>query len=309
MHAHHGRRWRWIGFALGLAVAACDLGIALALEMDFVVSGRDATGWVAAYLAGTFGALGYLIGWLVEARGRERRAASTLDAVRARLAQHEKLATLGVLSATIAHEVRTPLAIIRSSVQSLAEGLDPDDAEAAEACGFAIAEIDRLTRVTTAQLSFARPLVPSPRAVPVGELFEHCALLARRVLAERSLRLARELPDGLPALRVDPDLTLQLVLGLLVNAAAAAPAGSDVTLAARPAGETVELSVADAGPGVPAEAREQIFEPFFTTRAEGTGLGLSVARRIARAHGGELEVGERPGGGARFAVRLPAVSA
>jgi two-component system NtrC family sensor kinase len=99
-----------------------------------------------------------------------------------------------------------------------------------------------------------------------------------------------------------------VLLGLLANAAAAAPSGGEVGLAAAASDGAVELAVADSGPGVPPELRARIFEPFFTTRPRGTGLGLAVARQIVEAHGGRIEVGERAGGGARFTVRLPAAA-
>jgi signal transduction histidine kinase len=97
-----------------------------------------------------------------------------------------------------------------------------------------------------------------------------------------------------------------VLLGLIGNAAAVVPAGGEIVLeaASEPAG--VAFAVADSGPGVPLALRERIFEPFFTTRPAGTGLGLAVAREIVRAHAGSIEVGERPGGGARFVVHLPA---
>jgi two-component system NtrC family sensor kinase len=94
-------------------------------------------------------------------------------------------------------------------------------------------------------------------------------------------------------------------VGILANAAQAAPAGGEVTVTARAADGAVALAVADDGPGVQAEIRGRIFEPFFTTRARGTGLGLAVARQIVEAHGGRIEVGDREGGGARFTLTLP----
>jgi signal transduction histidine kinase len=97
-----------------------------------------------------------------------------------------------------------------------------------------------------------------------------------------------------------------VLLGLLANATEAVPAGGEVALQARAVDGAVEIDVADSGPGIPPELRERIFEPFFTTRTRGTGLGLAIARQIVEAHVGRIEVGDRPGGGARFTVRLPA---
>ena len=146
------------------------------------------------------------------------------------------------------------------------------------------------------------------RAVSVHELFDRALLLAREGLDGKALRVQRDEPAALPAVRADGDLICQVLLGLLANAAEAAPSGGEVALAAAAADGAVEIAVADSGPGVPPELRARIFEPFFTTRPHGTGLGLAVARHIVEAHGGRIEVGERTGGGARFTLRLPAAA-
>ncbi len=142
----------------------------------------------------------------------------------------------------------------------------------------------------------------------VHQLFDRALLLAREELDGKALRVRRDEPAALPEVRADGDLICQVLLGLLANAAAAAPSGGEVALAAAAADGAVEIAVADSGPGVPVELRARIFEPFFTTRPHGTGLGLAVARHIVEAHGGRIEVGERTGGGARFTLRLPAAA-
>ena len=306
-------RARWWGLVAGISLGAVDTTLMSALGVTFTMNGRP-VGWlVALFFGSSFALLGFLIGWVVDGRRRDRRAAAVIrsqmeaiNAARARLVQSEKLAALGQLSATIAHEVRNPLAVIRSAAQSLAETLPADDAEAGRACSFIAAEIDRLTSVTGSLLAFARPLAVRERPVTVRALFDGAALLAADDLRAKDVRLARSEPAGLPPVQADEDLIRQVLLGLLANAATAVPRGGAVTLAARAVDGAVELDVADTGPGVPRDLRARIFEPFFTTRPHGTGLGLAVARHIVEAHGGRIEVGDGADGGARFTIRLRA---
>ena len=306
------RRVRWWGAAGGALLGAIDITSLVWLGVTFEMNGRDVTLLVAAFFGSSFTLLGYLVGWAVEARRRQQDAAAliraqseAIGAARARVAQSEKLAALGQLAAAIAHEVRNPLAVIRSAAQGLAEARTPADAEAERASAFIMAEIDRLANIVNSLLAFARPLHVEPRSVSPGELFDRAVLLAADELTAKQVRLARDESPALPPAWADPDLLCQVLLGLLANAAEAVPAGGEITLGARVSDGAVELAVTDSGPGVPRELRDRIFEPFFTTRPRGTGLGLAVAKEIVEAHGGRIVVGERPGGGARFIVRLP----
>jgi signal transduction histidine kinase len=304
---------RWWGLLAGMLLAACDTLAVRALGITFAVNDRDATLLVGVFFGTSFALLGFLVGYVVEGRRRDREAAAlireqveTIAAARARLAQSEKLATLGQLASAIAHEVRNPLAVIRSAAQGIAESAPGTDAATRRACGFIADEIDRLSSVVTSLLAFARPPQLQARAVPVAELLERAAALSREELDARAVRLVRDAGGDLPALHADPDLVCQVLIGLLSNAAEAAGPGGEVRLEVGVAGGGVEIGVADSGAGVPADLRERVFEPFFTTRARGTGLGLAVARQIVEAHGGQIAVGDRPGGGARFSIRLPA---
>lgn len=306
---------RWTGLVGGLLFAVADTLAASAFGFRFEIGGRDATTLVALWFGSSFAAFGFAVGYAIEIRRRDRAAGAiiqaqqdALAATRVRLAQHEKLAALGQLASSIAHEVRNPLAVIRSAAQGLQEDAAADDARTRRACDFVVAEIDRLSSVVSSLLAFARPLQPALRPVAVDEVVDRALALAGEELRGRGVRVERDAAAGLPALRVDPDLVCQLLLGLLSNAGEAAGETGVVSIAARTQGDAVELEVADSGPGVPAELRERVFEPFFTTRQRGTGLGLAVARQIAEAHGGAIGVGERAGGGARFVVRLPAAA-
>src|SRR6059058_2992878 len=309
-------RARWWGAAAGIVLAVLDTLTISALGVRFEMNGHDVSPLlVGVWFGSSFALLGFLAGYVVEGRRRDRRQAEVIRAqsvaiaaTRARLAQTEKLAALGQLAAAVAHEVRSPLAVIRSAAQGLAESLPRDDEEARRAYSFITAEIDRLGNVVNSLLAFTRPLRVEARPVSVHQLFDRALLLAREELDGKALRVRRDEPTALPEVRADGDLICQVLLGLLANAAEAAPSGGEVALAAAAADGTVEIAVADSGPGVPPELRARIFEPFFTTRPHGTGLGLAVARHIVEAHGGRIEVGERTGGGARFTLRLPAAA-
>ena len=307
------RRYRWWGLAGGILWAVTDTLLAVALGISFEVNGQDATLLTGVFFGSSFALLGWLVGYALDARQRDRAAAAiiqeqsdALTTTRARLAQSEKLAALGQLATAIAHEVRNPLAVMRSAAQGLLEGPGPVDDEIRRASGFMLAEIDRLHNVVTSLLAFARPVQLRRRAVAAPELLERVELLAREEVGRTAVRLVRRPVEGHPVLFGDPDLLCQVLLGLVSNAAAAVSDGGEVVLEAEPLPGAVCLVVADSGPGVAPELRARIFEPFFTTRPKGTGLGLAVARQIVEAHEGTISVGDRPGGGARFVVRVPA---
>lgn len=307
---------RWWGLAGGALLGALDTATLSLLGVRIEVNGGDATLPVGLFFGSSFALLGFLVGYLVEARRRDRVAqavirsqAEAMATTRTRLAQSEKLAALGLLATAIAHEVRNPLAVIRSAAQGVGETPVPDWAEAQRASAFITAEIDRLTSVVSSLLAFARPPQLERRPVAVGELFDRTLALAADDLDTRGLRVERRDGNELPAIAGDADLLCQVLLGLLANAAEAVEPGGGIWLEARPVESGVELVVADSGPGVPAELRGRIFEPFFTTRSRGTGLGLAVARQIVDAHGGQLAVDDRPGGGARFRMQLPRATA
>ena len=158
-------RARWWGAAAGIVLAVADTLTITALGVRFELNGHPAGALVTAWFGSSWTLLGFLIGYVVEGRRRDRRQAETIRAqteaiaaTRARLAQSERLAALGQLAAAVAHEVRSPLAVIRSAAQGLAESMPKGDAETERAYGFITAEIDRLGNVVSSLLAFARPL-------------------------------------------------------------------------------------------------------------------------------------------------------
>ncbi len=308
------RRERWIYAFAAFLVGVFDTTVASLLGVEFTLGGRDVSMLVGIYVELSFAAFGYLIGLLVEMRRAEKLtaqasadAAAELEAMRSRLAQTEKLASLGQLAGTLAHEVRNPLAIVRSSVQNLAEAIDRADDQNQQTCRFILEEIDRLSHVVTSLVGFARPLQLERSSVNAAQLVQRTGQLAAPLLREHRVELQVDSEDDSAVIEVDSDLLCQVLLGLLTNAAQASPHQGLVALGAHRDDGAVELTVTDQGPGIPAELRDKIFDPFFTTRKDGSGLGLAVARQIVEAHGGTLTVAEYDRPGARFTIRLETV--
>lgn len=300
-------RWPWLGALGGALGGALDFALFHWLAPDM---GR----WNTWALAGVFllnmAALGFLLGHLYLARGRAQRDAVTIRAQLEALershhaaAQAEKLAALGRVAAGIAHEVRNPLGVIRSSASLIEEDLTEGQTEAKRACQFVVEEIDRMDRLVGGLLLFARPSPPRRGALHLRETVERTLQLCSSALSRR-VAIASEVTPELPEIEGDPALIQQLLFGLVLNAAEAG--ARHVTLRAGQQGTNLIVDVLDDGPGVPADQAELIFEPFYTTKDSGTGLGLPTAARIATSHGGSLTLRECSPG-ACFRLSLPAL--
>ncbi len=223
-----------------------------------------------------------------------------------RIAQSERLAALGRMAATVAHEVKNPLSAIKSIAQVLRED-DYLKREYARDLELIVGETDRLSRSVTQMLSFARtaPQADEPRRA--GELLDSVQLLFQKEAAARGVSLKADFGardeelDGAAAASLRDALT-----NLLLNALHATPTGGRVSLSAVAEGGRLTVSVADTGPGVAPDQRERIWEPFYTTKQRGTGLGLAIVRKRIEEVGGHARLApSRPGEGARFELTLP----
>ena len=240
---------------------------------------------------GTLGAL-VLIGvaiWLVRAELRRR----ALEGARER---ERRLASLGEMSAVLAHEIRNPLASLKGNAQLLASSLPAGEKPRAKA-ERVVDEAVRLEKLTQDLLAFVR----------TGELARADVEPARLVRDA-----AASLP-GEPQVEIDESAApstwsldgsrmREVLVNLLDNAVAAGP---PVRVRVAAQGGVLAIEVSDSGPGVPAEDRDKIFEPFFTGKTRGTGLGLAIAKRVVELHGGTIRVDDAPGGGARFRIEIP----
>jgi signal transduction histidine kinase len=231
---------------------------------------------------------------------------------RERLVQSERLAAIGRLAAQITHEIRNPLSSIGLNIELLGddvEHLPADRQEEVRAILDAVlAEVRRLAEITEGYLRFARLPAPQRTDADLGDLCAGLVAFTQGEASVRGVNVELHVEPALPAVSVDADRLRQALLNLLRNGVDAAGRGGTVRVSARARddGHDVELVVEDNGPGVPPDDRERIFSPFFTTKKEGTGLGLVVAREIAREHHGDLVVDTGALGGAAFILRLPA---
>ncbi|MCG3149502.1 MAG: Adaptive-response sensory-kinase SasA [Verrucomicrobiae bacterium] len=226
-----------------------------------------------------------------------------------------KLIELGTIAAGVAHEIRNPLASIRTFAQLLPDQIDDPEFKQ-EFSKLVLKDVDRITKVVESMLAFARPAQVTIAEHKATDLVEEAVLLVQARLKSKRIELSREFHEE-PLLRVDRQQILQVLVNLLSNAADALPEQGKIRVATgvkmlesveqagNGADRYVVIEVADNGPGIPPLLRNRIFDPFFTTKKEGTGLGLSISQKIARDHGGIITVSSVEGKGTTFQVNLP----
>ncbi len=226
------------------------------------------------------------------------------------LSAKERLAALGQLSGTIAHELGNPLNAISGHVQLLAR--DPAcPAEMKDELAVIEGEVRRMTGIIRRFLDSARALAPAARPVDVGALVDEALSLTLSAEARSRLSVSRELSPEAGAATLDPALVRHVLTNFISNAVDAMPSGGRLLVRARRNGGELALTVEDTGPGLSPGERKRIFEPFYTTkpRGKGTGLGLAICREIASALRGRIEVESTPGEGSAFTLFLPAPGA
>ncbi|MCC6746235.1 MAG: HAMP domain-containing protein [Deltaproteobacteria bacterium] len=235
-----------------------------------------------------------------------------------RLRQSEKLATIGQLSAEIAHEVGTPLNVIGGRARAL-ERKAEQPAEVLKNAKIIADQASRITKIIQQMLDVARARAPRRGSVDLARVLDDALAFLEYQIQRAGIEVQRELPPGLPPVMGDADGLQQVVLNLLVNAIQAMPGGGTLTvrctldhrrksgLDLAPPQRYLQVLVADSGPGIPEETRAQIFEPFYSTKpqGEGTGLGLTVVHGIVKEHDGWVEVETAQPHGAAFRVYLP----
>src|SRR5438105_12003289 len=242
---------------------------------------------------------------------RKNRALEELNellvAARRDLTAQERLAALGQLAGTIAHELGNPLNAVSGHVQLLARRTDlPEPARAQ--VQIVNGEVQRMAEVIRRFLDQTRGFTPAAETVQMQPLVDEALDLTLGTEARAKIQVQREVLDGASVVRTDPGLVRHLLTNLVANAVDAMPNGGKLEVQARRDGPEVVLRVADTGTGMGPEVKRRIFEPFFTTKAAGmgTGLGLAICKEIARALKGRIDVESEPGRGSIFTVRFPA---
>ena len=243
-----------------------------------------------------------MTGQLVQTRQR------MADANR-RLVQHEKLASIGRMAATIAHEIRNPLTSVKLNIQKVAE--EEGLAEMVQAhLGLSLEGIDQIERFIKELLNFTRVQELSLERWPVDLVVDESLKIIRGTLDQKRIAVERACAPGLPAVMADADKLRQVFLNILRNAQEALEPGGAIRIACDTVDEggraLVRIRISDDGPGIPEKDRPNVFEPFYTTKPSGFGLGLANARKIVEQHRGTIAVGEGAGPGCEFVILIPA---
>jgi len=219
------------------------------------------------------------------------------------LVQAEKLAAVGRMTASIAHEVNNPLQSVRSCLHLVAREDAPPEMRQ-KYLELTVQEVERLQNTVRRALEFYRPSQEF-RPVQVLDVLEHALHLMNSQLRERGIRVTTSWPPGLPPVQAISNQLEQVFINLTLNAFDAMPEGGEFNISIEQKRKWVEIFFRDTGPGIPPEIRKHIFEPFVSSKPTGSGLGLSVSYDIVTAHNGELDYLPAQGPGACFRIRLP----
>jgi signal transduction histidine kinase len=239
---------------------------------------------------------------------RERELKESQNTLR----RADRLSSLGLLTAGLAHEIRNPLVAIRTFTQLLPERYE--DAEFREGFqGLALKEVDRICGLINDLLSFARPSKPNVAQENMNDVVEAIARILETEAKEKGIEITKDFAPNLPRVWIDREQLKRVFMNLILNAIQAMKEGGSIFLStriisrndAKHSDQFVQVEVRDTGMGIPPENLERIFDPFFTSKDEGSGLGLSISHQIVQEHGGYVTVESKVGAGTTFLINLP----
>jgi signal transduction histidine kinase len=236
------------------------------------------------------------------------QARERMEAANLKLIQAEKLASIGRMAATIAHEIRNPLTSVKLNVQKVAGDESPDPA-LREHLELSLEGIDQIERFVKELLNFTRVSELSLEKFPMEQVVEEALKVLQAALHQKGISVERRYGRGLPPVLIDGEKMRQVFLNILRNALEAQDDGGRISVSLDvvegDGKRSVRVRIEDEGPGIPEKDRENIFEPFFTTRPAGFGLGLAIARKIVEQHNGSIRVTPARGSGACFVIQIP----
>jgi PAS domain S-box-containing protein len=252
------------------------------------------------------------------------RDISLIKQMQAEVLRMDRLASLGVLASGIAHEIRNPLAGIKTVAQTLEEDINPDDGKR-EYVARIIRQVNRMDDLLKTLFSYARPKSPVPSHCRLQDIINEIKPLMEQRFDKNGVRFIENYTPDLPPVYVDFQQIQQVFMNLFLNAIDAMPVGGQLTVSAHPAWTMLkrvdrrghrypllnqralylQVNVADTGEGIARENLQAIFDPFFTTKPQGSGLGLSIVYRIMEEHNGDIQVESEVGKGTTFALLLP----
>lgn len=308
---------------LNFAVLASLLGIIVAVLISWLLRKRveeiklgletlrNDTSFRYPPRRGVLGSITRAINELVEIRTAERQRREELER---ELRQRDKLAALGKLVAGVAHEVKTPLATLKTRIQMWQRKLrqrrgadELDEVISEDSMRMVIQEIDRLADLVKRLLVFSKPVATQLHPENIHQVLEQTLTLIQAQADEQHVDIVTHFDSKAPLLALDVTGMEQVFLNVCTNALEAMPNGGELHLSTDflPWENAVRVSVQDSGKGIAPEIRDKIFDPFFTTKEQGVGLGLSIAYEIVQAHGGKIEFAAFDGKGTLCHITLP----
>ena len=292
--------------------AGLAIGAALLVARILTRPVRELVSGVQAVIAGDYSSRVRASGRdeiakLASAFNQMTESLEDLKTLELQLRRRDRLSALGQVAVGIAHEVRNPLGIIKTSAELLHKRIQTGQPYE-QLLNYIIDEVRRIDKLIRDFLAFAKPRPPVMAPFDIREVIDRTCRFCVPELERCHVAITVDVPAGAPQVFGDHELIHQALLNLILNAMEAMPNGGSIAISAVPTDGFMAVSVADTGPGVAPEAREKLFNPFFTTKENGTGLGLAQVYSIMEAHGGAVEYSESSGQGAVFVLTLPLAS-
>jgi len=278
------------------------------LEQRIPFSSRDEVGRLAASFNIMAQRLSQSVASLRHKEESLQKAYDELVSAQEQLMRSERMAAIGELVASVAHEMRSPLSSIKLNLQIIGRSLG-EEADLFEHYEIALDQAAQMERMFSDLLNYSKPLDIQKKDVPVGPLLDRCLQELEGETAARKIAVERMTAPGLPPIIGDPDKIEQVFLNVLKNAMEASEPDGRIEVSASagetPAGATVTVAVADRGTGISPRNLKTIFKPFFTTKKKGTGLGLTIVKKIVDAHRGHISIESEEGKGTVVRLTFP----